>query len=614
MDILQGVSTLPIVPEHELQQIKKLGSGSFATVLLCWHKPSHGSHKTKEYLPGGPLSRVLLAEMARSSWARGYTLADSIRWAINIAEALEYLHNHNPKVIHRDLKLSNILLNSTDLSCAEACVADFGLHASVPQQQQSLLLLSSSQLDFATGGEAAAYPASLCEAANGSPTALPAAAAKQDIHSVPIVAADGLSPFANGNYGLVAAIPAGAGLSSAKAAVTDSSTGSSHNSRPYTSADVAELQLLFSTSCMSAMQRKGRFSPRSFRKTAALAASSAAADDSTPNTSSVLKLSLSKSSSQLIASCSSGSGWKVAADDSAAGGGRNPSVESAGMAGGLCKPHQDGSAGDPPALAVDAVEAVPSISPDSAVPSPTGGLRQVLRKASSKSKADAKGRGSIESESLHQGPSAAAIESARQLTARTGSLVYMAPEVFMGKPYDEKADVFSFGIMLYELLHHQLLQMTIAYGAASGPEALYLYAISMAEDNFRPPINPKLPQPLQQLLMDCWAANPQDRPDMGSVLQRLRAIEPELPVRNSLFRKSGAASSTASGSRMFGKPSSAITLGSTVSGSGPASQCATLSKGTLTAASGTADGFLASGNPGRLSQDPPSGCFACCGR
>ena len=29
--------------------------------------------------------------------------------------------------------------------------------------------------------------------------------------------------------------------------------------------------------------------------------------------------------------------------------------------------------------------------------------------------------------------------------------MYMAPEVFRAEPYNEKADVFSFGIMLYEV-------------------------------------------------------------------------------------------------------------------------------------------------------------------
>jgi len=37
-------------------------------------------------------------------------------------------------------------------------------------------------------------------------------------------------------------------------------------------------------------------------------------------------------------------------------------------------------------------------------------------------------------------------------TGNTGSLLYMAPEVFKSEDYTEKVDVFSFGIMLYETL------------------------------------------------------------------------------------------------------------------------------------------------------------------
>jgi serine/threonine protein kinase len=38
------------------------------------------------------------------------------------------------------------------------------------------------------------------------------------------------------------------------------------------------------------------------------------------------------------------------------------------------------------------------------------------------------------------------------LTAKTGSIPYMAPEVAMGEPYGHEADVFSFGILLWEIL------------------------------------------------------------------------------------------------------------------------------------------------------------------
>ncbi|KAJ0771137.1 putative dual-specificity kinase TKL-Pl-4 family [Helianthus annuus] len=38
------------------------------------------------------------------------------------------------------------------------------------------------------------------------------------------------------------------------------------------------------------------------------------------------------------------------------------------------------------------------------------------------------------------------------MTAETGTYRWMAPEVIEHKPYDHKADVFSFGVVLWELL------------------------------------------------------------------------------------------------------------------------------------------------------------------
>ena len=47
------------------------------------------------------------------------------------------------------------------------------------------------------------------------------------------------------------------------------------------------------------------------------------------------------------------------------------------------------------------------------------------------------------------------------LTGQTGSYLYMAPEVFRGERYNHKADVFSFAMIMYELLHRQMLQVSV---------------------------------------------------------------------------------------------------------------------------------------------------------
>ena len=39
-----------------------------------------------------------------------YTYASALRWCHQISAGLAYLHSQRPMVIHRDLKLDNILL------------------------------------------------------------------------------------------------------------------------------------------------------------------------------------------------------------------------------------------------------------------------------------------------------------------------------------------------------------------------------------------------------------------------------------------------------------------------------------------------------------------------
>lgn len=51
-------------------------------------------------------------------------------WARQILTGLDYLHSHNPPVIHRDLKCDNIFINGNQ---GEVKIGDLGL-ATVMQQ------------------------------------------------------------------------------------------------------------------------------------------------------------------------------------------------------------------------------------------------------------------------------------------------------------------------------------------------------------------------------------------------------------------------------------------------------------------------------------------------
>ena len=46
-------------------------------------------------------------------------------------------------------------------------------------------------------------------------------------------------------------------------------------------------------------------------------------------------------------------------------------------------------------------------------------------------------------------------DAPRQLTGQTGSARYMAPEVARSRPYGTSAEVYSFGILLWQLASHE---------------------------------------------------------------------------------------------------------------------------------------------------------------
>ena len=61
------------------------------------------------------------------------------------------------------------------------------------------------------------------------------------------------------------------------------------------------------------------------------------------------------------------------------------------------------------------------------------------------------------------------------MTGQTGSYMYMAPEVFNSKPYNEKADVFSFGCMISEMFRGYMLSSVVTEGTGN-TEATIIHA------------------------------------------------------------------------------------------------------------------------------------------
>ncbi len=91
-----------------------------------------------------------------------------------------------------------------------------------------------------------------------------------------------------------------------------------------------------------------------------------------------------------------------------------------------------------------------------------------------------------------------------------GTLAYMAPEIASGKDVSARADTYSLGVMLY-----QLLVGSLPFTGENSLETLYAHVHT-------PPPTPtekhvKLPQSLESLLLKMLAKRPKDRPSLDEV-------------------------------------------------------------------------------------------------
>ena len=100
-----------------------------------------------------------------------------------------------------------------------------------------------------------------------------------------------------------------------------------------------------------------------------------------------------------------------------------------------------------------------------------------------------------------------------------GTPVYMAPEVLSKNKYSEKADVYSFGIVMCEVFTQLQPYSTAPYDEMNQAQLMY----QIAEKEARPSLRRVHPA-LQQLISDCWNTDPSMRPTMGEVIVRLRRL------------------------------------------------------------------------------------------
>jgi len=104
----------------------------------------------------------------------------------------------------------------------------------------------------------------------------------------------------------------------------------------------------------------------------------------------------------------------------------------------------------------------------------------------------------------------------KELTAETGTYRYMAPEVIRHEAYNFAADIYSFALLMWEMITRE---------QPFEPQSQIEAAGSVALEGKRPPFPNGIPLKVKTLIENCWAKNPDERLGIDSLIKRLGELD-----------------------------------------------------------------------------------------
>src|SRR5438093_1648490 len=116
-------------------------------------------------------------------------------------------------------------------------------------------------------------------------------------------------------------------------------------------------------------------------------------------------------------------------------------------------------------------------------------------------------------------------ETLTQTATVLGTASYLSPEQAQGEPVDARSDIYSLGVVLYE--------MVTGRPPFSGDSAVTIAYKHVREDPVPPSrLNPDTPAALDAVVMKCLAKNPENRyQSVDELIQDLDRFRSGLPVR-----------------------------------------------------------------------------------
>ena len=91
-----------------------------------------------------------------------------------------------------------------------------------------------------------------------------------------------------------------------------------------------------------------------------------------------------------------------------------------------------------------------------------------------------------------------------------GTPITMAPQILKGKPYDKKCDIWSLGVILFQLI----------YGKLPFPidQGFTVFLEKVTTEKVKIPVSPAIPESLEELIYGCLATNQANRYDIDQFM------------------------------------------------------------------------------------------------
>ena len=112
-------------------------------------------------------------------------------------------------------------------------------------------------------------------------------------------------------------------------------------------------------------------------------------------------------------------------------------------------------------------------------------------------------------------------EHSKSQTIHGGTLQYMAPEIIEGERYDIKVDVYSFAILMYEVVTDCVPYPELEAGKVND----FRFRKAIVDKNLRPKFTVPVKKPIQELIEKCWSKNPDFRPSFKEIFEDLTNLD-----------------------------------------------------------------------------------------